>query len=233
MRPFVMLATIVALAFPTAAIAQTSVSASLIGNIARVDSVDNQTYPTSVGSSGNGESLGVALRVTQPLADRWGLELEFAWPGDIDNEFTYDLPYTTGPELGLLSPQLRSSLVPPGVIPPIQQRVASSLQFVTVGTTAWYKQPVGDRSSLVYSAGVSFLRARQEYESSYSNPVLLALFPPPVRTELISYSAGVLLGFDARIGMTEHLELVPGIRFHASRSNLWLIRPGVGLAWKF
>lgn len=232
MRPFVMIATLVVVSFTTEVFAQTSISASLIGNIARTDSVET-LFILGENLSNDGESLGVAVRATQPFNERWGVEVEFVWPGTIENEMNRQIPFPSLPPLRTLSPELIASLTLVNFPPPTDFRVTSQLALMTLGTTAWYKQPAGGRTSLVYSAGASFLRSRQELEQTYSNPAALFLFPAGQRTTVVNYSAGVLLGFDARIEMTEHLELVPGIRFHASRSNLWLIRPGVGLAWKF
>jgi hypothetical protein len=40
------------------------------------------------------------------------------------------------------------------------------------------------------------------------------------------------VGFEACIGLTEHVNLVPGVRLHGLE-NGWLLRPAVGLEWEF
>jgi len=48
----------------------------------------------------------------------------------------------------------------------------------------------------------------------------------------VVYSARPMAGFEARIGLTDHVQLVPGVRMHGIQGG-WLIRPSVGLSWKF
>lgn len=204
----------------------TTISASLIGNIVRTDSLDTE-LPFVDNLSPNGSSVGVALRVTQALADRWGVELEFALPGDIESEATRQ---TT------ISSTLSPTPPPPfsfQVLTPVSYRIATRRQHLTIGTTAWFKQSIGGKTSLVYSAGVGLLRMRQELEYDFSSviPGLTIPFPPSGVTS-ISYAVAPLLGLDAQIALSEHVRLVPGIRVQP-HSSMWLLRPGIGVGWTF
>jgi hypothetical protein len=45
-----------------------------------------------------------------------------------------------------------------------------------------------------------------------------------------------VVGVEVRAGMTEHAQLVAGLRMHTLGQSVvdgWMIRPSVGLAWKF
>lgn len=55
---------------------------------------------------------------------------------------------------------------------------------------------------------------------------------PPLRDRVVSYATGPLVGFEARVSLTDHVQFVPGVRIQ-SVSGGWLIRPGVGLGWAF
>jgi hypothetical protein len=50
--------------------------------------------------------------------------------------------------------------------------------------------------------------------------------------ETTDYDTGVTVGLEGAIGMTEHLRIVPGVRMLALDSQ-WIIRPAVGLQWRF
>jgi hypothetical protein len=50
------------------------------------------------------------------------------------------------------------------------------------------------------------------------------------------YGVGPVAGIEARIRMTEHVRLVPGVRIHGLGGPIsegWLVRPSVGLSWAF
>ena len=95
-------------------------------------------------------------------------------------------------------------------------------------------QELSQRVSLVYLAGMGFYRSTSESEARFD------ILPPelsipgllPTLSKTVSYGVRPLAGFEVRIDLTDHLELVPGVRLHGL-DNAWLVRPAVGLAWNF
>ena len=52
----------------------------------------------------------------------------------------------------------------------------------------------------------------------------------------IRYAAGPVAGIEVRAGMTDHAQVVAGLRLHALGQAVldgWMIRPSIGLAWRF
>jgi hypothetical protein len=183
------------------------------------------------GLRGGGEALGFALRVGTPIGSKWGIEAEIARPAEIENEGGSDvvpLAYARFPDV------VREEL---GVIyPRISSQVRTSQRYTTLSTTAWARQDLSPRFALVYSGGVGFHRTEQNVEYTYGPvrpvPGLLIVIPPRSRSEAIVYSVRPVVGVDARIGMTAHVELVPSLRLHGLQNGM-LIRTGIGLAWTF
>jgi hypothetical protein len=218
----------------TALAQSTYVGAAFIGDIVR-------TSGSGFGdSTGNGETFGGALRVGTPLGQHWGVELEFARTGEIEM-----MPFGVFPAGGIewgsetsgsftFTPNMTSSLIFPA------PRFESERRHATVSTLLWWNHELSDRVSLVYLGGVAFTRTTWEVRISYPDfpiPPLPfprpTIFPPPdLNQQSTSYDADVAVGFEGRIGMTDHLRLVPGIRLHTI-SGGWSIRPGVGLQWAF
>jgi hypothetical protein len=220
----------------TASAQSTYVGASFIGDVVR-------TLGSGFGdSAGNGETFGGALRVGTPLGQHWGVELEFARTGEIEM-----MPFGVFPAAGAewssevsgsftFTPITTTSLIFPA------PRFESERRHATVSTLLWWDHELSDRVSLVYLGGVAFTRTTWELRISYPDfpvpPLPLPLgrptiFPPPdLNQETTSYGADVAVGFEGRIGMTEHLRLVPGIRLQTIFDG-WAIRPGVGLRWEF
>lgn len=183
--------------------------------------------------------MGGALRVGTSLGDRWGVELEFARGATLENESTGGPRILPAFPAGILT---FSSSTPGGISPaaPIvlnfRQRLAQRHQ--TLGAVAWIRQPVGSRVDLVYLGGVGFWRTAREQEFSFAGPLspAIAIVPRSQVTRTTSYGAGPLAGIEARIGLTEHVHLVPGIRLHGVgdvEGTGWLLRAGVGLGWFF
>ena len=102
-----------------------------------------------------------------------------------------------------------------------------------MSAVAWAEQQLSARMALVFLGGVGFVRSQQEFSVSYSP--LLGPSPtifPPYATETVVYGVGALAGFEARLGLSDRAQLVPGIRLHAI-DQTWLVRPSVGIAWSF
>src|SRR5215510_15239726 len=80
-----MLALLATLAAAQSAYAQGAyVSASLTGDVVRQNRVESAGFNQPTG----GEAIGFALRVGSEIGTRWGVELEYARPQEIENEFS-------------------------------------------------------------------------------------------------------------------------------------------------
>ena len=221
-------ALVLILAVSESAFAQSPyVGASLIGDIVRVSGSDRDI-------NADGETFGGALRVGVPLGSPWGVELEFARSGEMDTSPAVSI--LAGAEFG------GSFDVFPGpaIFPP--PRISAKRQLSTLATMVWWNHELSDRVSLAYLGGVSFTRTAIALRISYDDfpipfppggvPLPLPRPFPVIESESTVYDADVAVGFEGRIGMTEHLRLVPGIRLQTAAGG-WAIRPGVGLHWMF
>ena len=212
----------------SSAVAQsTYVSASLVGDVFR------STHSESRGGvdySNDGEALGFALRVGTPLGSQWGVELEFARPGEIETDFAGPIILASGLEaINSLSGYQVSQIFPA----PFSYRLRTTQRHTTLATTAWFFQDVSQRVSLIYLAGMGFSRTTVESETRFDIlPATVAPLILPVATTITTYGVRPLVGLEARIGLTEQIDLVPGFRLHGLQEG-WLLRPAVGLAWNF
>ena len=105
-----------------------------------------------------------------------------------------------------------------------------------MSAAVWARQDLSARLALVYLGGVAFHRAELEQSAAFDGvPILRGLpvaLPSPAITKGIVYSARPVAGMEARIGMGERLELVPGVRVHGLNGGV-AVRPSVGLGWRF
>jgi hypothetical protein len=214
------------------------VSASIGGDIVRVSGADG------VDTQGSGEAVSWSLRVGTPIASRFGVELEFAHPQEITETTTPDVRILK--ELQGVSYRFVDGVTVPGsytvtpatvglspiVFPPINISVTTSQRNTTLATTAWVRQQVTSRFALQYLGGISFNRITREFSYSTTGVpnIFAGLVPRSQRS--IEYAVGPVVGTEARIGMTEHLQLVPGVRLQTIADG-WLVRPAVSLAWEF
>jgi hypothetical protein len=212
------------------------VSAAVVGDV-----LFNTHSETSLGPDvpSGGEAIGFALRVGTPLGSRWGVELEFTRAGEIETEFDGAIPLAS-----TASTTVTWSSVSPGYEPaflsllqrPVSYSLRASQRHSTLSTTVWMNQEVSNRVALVYLAGMAFNRTTYESESRFE---ILPLPPGisipsiyPSITKTVMYGVRPMAGIEARIGLTEQVDLVPGLRLHGIDGG-WLLRPAVGLAWNF
>jgi len=205
------------------------VSASLVGDVARVSHVEGLDD-----ASGSGEALGFALRLGTEVGSKWGVEAEYARPSEIESTRTPDfLP------LGEVRQRLGALIGAGGGFPgfdpsfPVfQYEVRTRQRNTTLSASVWVRQELTPKVSLAYLGGVSFQRTSQEFEIAFETPrrPMPAIYP--LSTETVTYRAGPLAGVEARIGLTEQMQLVPGVRLHGLDGG-WLLRSSVGLAWVF
>jgi hypothetical protein len=205
----------------TAASAQPYFGGSILADIIRTSGPVDQT-------PGSGEAIGGALRMGVATGDRWGVDLEFARSGEV--EWQPDVSILSGVTL----PGVFGALPTTAIFPSPQ--ISFEAQLSTLTTMLWWRQEVNDRFDLVYLGGAAFTRIATQGSVSYILPARGEVLPLPIpqlfEQESVEYVAGVVVGLDGGIGMTEHLRLVPGLRMIAVGSR-WIVRPSVGLQWKF
>jgi opacity protein-like surface antigen len=233
------LALLLSLAIAPAVSAQGGyVSVSLLGDVVRVDHAE-RTGGSDV--SGGGEALGFALRLGTEVGSRWGVEAEFARPSEIESSFAPGIV----PLAWASSTSVVSGAPGGGVLPSIElfpypytYRVRTQQRYTTLSVAAWARQELSPRVSLVYLGGIGFQRTTQDVEITFEPSVPFgpigrpAIFPQPSLTETIVYDAGPFTGIEARIALTDHVQLVPGVRLHGLDGG-WLVRSSVGLGWVF
>jgi hypothetical protein len=209
------------LAFAPAARAQSAYVAGAIGaDVARTGSIDGMTQP------GNGEALSFSLRLGAPVASRFGVEVDFTRPSMIERDDSPDVRILAAPVALALGPEFADlSLFPSSFKVHTEQRTTT----VTASVFTW--QEITPRFSMTYLAGVAF--GRVERETSYSLGVPFpAIYPPTFASKTTHYDAGPMAGVEAGITLTEHGQIVPGVRMMSVGAG-WIVRPSVGLRWGF
>ena len=229
MRVTILLVIIASFSAPAAA-QSPYVSASLGVDVSRFDSVESPGTSSEAG----GEAMAFSLRLGAPLGARWGVELAYTHPSEIESNTSlgYPIPYLTGVTTSL--PGGIGGLAPPSVIlPPFDFGIETERRNTTLDTVACITQTAGSRIDIVYLAGLSFSRITETV--SYSFPVRLGIALPATSTRTTTYGVGPVAGFEARIGLTDHVMIVPGVRLHAigGTTNGWLVRAAAGLGWTF
>jgi hypothetical protein len=210
------------------------VGASVFGDFVRLSGT--RTFGSGGASSG-GEAIGFTVRVGAPLSDRWGVEAEFARPSLIvedDSPEVYPLARFTP----IAIPGV--SLPSPLIFPPLQFR--NTYRNTTISTSAWVRHDLSANSSLVYLGGLGFYRSENRFEYVFDpralvpvpsgTPVPTGLSILPYSSETVFYGVRPFVGVEGRIGLGEHMQLVPGLRLHGVE-NGWLVRPAIGLNWMF
>jgi hypothetical protein len=223
----------------TTAFAQdTYVSVSLTGDISRFSRSETAG---SVDLSGSGEALGFGLRLGTPLGSIWGVEIEYVRPSEIESDGApevFPLPRVPLPGAGVLD-EVPAAFLPDVSILPFSYRIRAAQRNSTLSAGVWARQDFSSRFALVYSGGIGFHRTERELTitSDFFGPFPAApglpiVLPPPRAVDAIAYATRPFAGMDARVRMTDHVELVPGIRLHGLDGGL-LVRPSVGLGWIF
>ena len=101
------------------------------------------------------------------------------------------------------------------------------------------RQELSPKVSLAYIGGAGFHRNERELELEFQ-PFIPINFPipipiPPIAptiSESVQYDVRPFVGIESRIGLTEHTQLVPGIRLYGVDGG-WLLRPAVAFGWVF
>ncbi len=194
---------------------------------------------------GNGETFGGAIRAGTSITDRWGLDVEFARTGTLEEENSFDIIPLLAAGAGVATGSFTftgvgSAPTIAGALPNLRIgpggfRTTTTQQFATLTAMPWIRQAVGSRAEIVYLGGIALVRT--ERTSSFGFGGILPLFDGRGDgQEFITYGWGPALGLDVRVFMTDSLRLVPGVRLlvvdEAGRSG-WLTRPSLGVQWSF
>ena len=187
--------------------------------------------------AGSGEAFAGAIRVGTSITPRFGVELEFFRPGEIETD-TGGPIYLAALDQPAYASLFASGLYPEGSLPSI----ISQTSRVRTGTTSalvFARQPLGTRVELAYLGGVGFSRVVREFEYGYRGgivPLGLSILPRSYSTRTTQYAVGPVVGVELRASMSEHAQVVAGLRMHTLGQSVvdgWMIRPTAGLAWRF
>ena len=237
------LATVTAI-FGTAATVQaqtTYVGASAVADIARFSSA-------GIEDSSGGEAFGWAVRVGTAVTDRWGIDLEFTRPGEIEQENSFNIlaggaqTVFTGlaPSLIPISPGMPIDIGRIGAALSLPFSPVTTQRYSTLTVMPYIRQSLGSRADIVYLGGLAFVRTSSELSFGGGFGSIGGIRPGGGLTRFeqsfVTYGAAPAVGLDVRVSMTDHLRLVPGLRLlvvdEGGRSG-WLTRPSVGLQWTF
>ncbi len=245
---------VLALACVPAAFAQSGVyvSAGADANVFRRDHASSAGFSST---SGEGETFGGSLRLGSTLGERWGIEVEYTRSGELEIDQSFS-PFATDPR-ALITGSVSTGSVGAGTSPgtgggtgvgtggvlpdlptslvlPYDYHLQSERQQSSVNAALWWQQPAGARATLNYVAGIAFVRDVNETTTSIT-PLVRTNLPiriAPQSYTSVNYSVGPMAGFEARIKLTDHVRLVPGIRLQGLDDGL-LVRANVSLGWWF
>jgi hypothetical protein len=208
------------------------VAATIGADISRVNRTESSLgTPESSGS----EVVSWSLRVGTEIGQNWGAELEFVRSGRSHSSLPGGIavPLSTN-SLSVITagsittPGTTSSLLPVRFFESDIRTSHSDFDAI-----AWARQRVSGSVDLVYLGGIAFSRERLDITQTF--PTAGALLPVPrgnFRTTAITYGTRPLVGAEARIGLTSHVRLIPGVRLQGLADG-WLLRPYAGLGWFF
>jgi hypothetical protein len=182
------------------------VGASLFGEVKRFSGEPGEALL-------DGNTIGVGLVVGTAVHPRWDVQLGV------------DIPRETS--------TARERIVTLGKNSYTLQSITAN-RTLSVGALVRLRGRRLGRVQFGYLGGISFIRLRRDAHTEAGEDVPSGLIPRPV--SFIDYSAAPTLGFDARIILSEHLSLLPGI--HATIVNFEpdsgiLLWPRVGVRWRF
>jgi hypothetical protein len=107
-------------------------------------------------------------------------------------------------------------------------------QVLSVSTLLRFRASEHGKVRLGYLAGLSFVRLHRKFHTEASEGTPNGLIPHAA--EQVDFSAAPTVGLDARIALTRHLSLVPGIVacvFRLPADSGVLVRPRIGIRWAF
>jgi hypothetical protein len=223
----------------TPAFAQTYVAAVVGADLTKSyqSTTNGTTFP-----DGDGEVMSWGLRVGTALGSRWGVELEFNRPDELEMQngpVIYAQPLSAASAISWTSTAAGGVIdVSPTIFPAPEIRIDQ--RATTWNASAWVGKPLGARADLVVLGGLGFSRVVQNSEYVIGGPPQLVARIPlaqrSYRTRTASYGVGPLVGVEARIHMSERLQLTPGVRVQSLGNDLTqglVLRPSIALGWMF
>lgn len=206
------------------------------------------------GLSRNGEPGSWSMRVGAPLGSRWGIELEFVRTLESKEETTIDLLrgipaglpggftvsglYSVNPSAIQWTSAGDVTVISSSLSSPFDVRYRAREQQSSLVPTVWFRTDVSRRIAMVFLGGVAFNRTARETEFSLPTlPIFSPVAPirstlAPSSTKSTQYGTGAAVGIEARIGLTDHVQLIPGVRMQGLGGG-WSLRPAVGMGWQF
>ena len=107
-------------------------------------------------------------------------------------------------------------------------------QILSVATLLRFRSAAHGRVRLGYLGGLSFVRLHRRFHTEAPEGTPAGLIPRP--DERVDYSAAPTVGLDARIKITDHLAVLPGIQacvFRFADESGLLVRPRIAVRWAF
>lgn len=214
----------------------TTVSAGITGDVVRFSRFDTEGLgDLSVNTPRDGESIGFNVGVGRRIGEQWGVALEVGRTGEIESRRVHSLDIRVAAELMPPTTLLPPTRVPP--VPPLDVEFESTyeLRQTAISALVWVSHNAGSRIELTYSGGLTLMRSESASAITVTDQ-RLAIWALPAGLRSIDYRSAPVLGADAAIRFTDHTALTAGVRAYAidvSGISGWLIRPSVGVRWRF
>jgi hypothetical protein len=161
----------------------------------------------------DGSAAGVALAVGTSIGSRWDLQLGLDATGFSQTRRDRVITFQ------------RDTITLTSVV---------ENQALSVATLLRFRAGPHGRVRLGYLAGLSFVRFHRRFYTDAPDGTPAGLIPR--QDARVDYSAAPTVGLDARIAVTEHLSVIPGIHacvFRFADESGLLVRPRVGVRWAF
>jgi hypothetical protein len=161
----------------------------------------------------DGTVPGIAIAVGTSIGSRWDLQVGVDVTGFSQTRRARDITF------------LRDTITLTSVV---------ENQVTSVATLLRFRSAPHGRVRLGYLGGLSFVRLHRRFHTDAPDDTPAGLIPRP--DERVDYSAAPTVGLDARIAVTEHLSVIPGIHacvFRFADESGILVRPRVGVRWAF
>ena len=161
----------------------------------------------------DGEATGGALAVGTSIGSRWDLQVGLDVTGFSRTRRARDITFQ------------RDTITLTSVV---------ENQVLSVATLLRFRSSPHGRVRLGYLGGLSFVRLHRRFHTDAPDGTPAGLIPRP--DSRVDYSAAPTVGLDARIAVTEHLSLIPGVHacvFRFADESGLLVRPRIGVRWAF
>jgi hypothetical protein len=161
----------------------------------------------------DGSALGAAFAVGTSIGSRWDLQVALDVTGFSETRRDRDITFQ------------REKITLTSVV---------ENQVLSVATLLRFRSAPHGRVRLGYLGGLSFVRLHRKFHTDAPEGTPSGLIPRA--NEHVDYSAAPTVGIDARIALTEHVSLIPGIHacvFRFADESGLLVRPRIGVRWAF